>query len=321
MFSDDERRAEVASLGRPELVPGRIAQTDRRWVTVWTADAELRASCTSVAKDAVAGDWVAIDPAESRVERILQRRTAFVRRAARGALAPQTLAANIDLVLCVHGLLPGLSERRLERELVLGHQSGAEVAVVLTKLDLVDGDAAVAAAATARRCAPGSPVHVLSSQTGEGVAELRASFPPECTVSLFGSSGVGKSHLVNALAGAEVQLIGEIRSGDGKGRHTTTAARLIRLDDHLMLLDTPGTRALGLWRSDDGLTATFPEILELSGACRFDDCRHTDEPGCAVIAGVPERIDPERLESFRRLRDELDDLDRDLDEQDRRRPS
>lgn len=314
---DDERRAEVAALGRPELIAGRVARTDRGVVTVWPDRerldvAKLRATCATDGKDVVAGDWVALDPTNHRVEQRLERHTEFVRRSAKGALSAQTLAANMDVVFCIQAMVPGINPRRLERELVLAHQSGADVAVVLTKADLVDD--ALAQQAIAERSAPGVTVHLVSSTEGTGLDALRASLPPGCTVSMFGASGVGKSTLVNAWAGGPVQLIGEVRAGDSKGRHTTSAARLIRLADDLILLDTPGTRALALWEADDGLTATFPEILAASEHCRFDDCRHTDEPGCGVI-GV---VDQDRLESFRRLRDELDELDDQLDDKFRR---
>lgn len=314
---DQQRRAEVEALGRPDLIAGRVARTDRGVVTVWPDRerldiAKLRATCATDGKDVVAGDWVALDPANHRVEQRLERHTEFVRRSAKGALTAQTLAANMDVVFCIQAMVPGINPRRLEREMVLAHQSGAKVAVVLTKADLVDD--ADAQRTIAERSAPGVPVHLVSSTEGTGLDALRASLPVGCTVSMFGASGVGKSTLVNAWAGGPVQLIGEVRAGDSKGRHTTSAARLIRLADDLVLLDTPGTRALALWEADDGLTATFPEILEASENCRFDDCRHTDEPGCGVI-GV---VDRDRLESFRRLRDELDELDEKLDDKFRR---
>ena len=184
-----DRRVEFDALDGHGRVPGRIAQTDRRWVTVWTESGTVRASCTTEAKDVVTGDWVAVDPTAERVEAVMERRTAFVRRAAKGALAPQTLAANMDLVLCVHGMVPGVSPRRLERELVLGHQSGADVAVVLTKSDLVSTDELERQVDVARHVAPGCAVFALSSVDGSGVSDLAASFPPGCTVSLFGSSG------------------------------------------------------------------------------------------------------------------------------------
>lgn len=302
--------------------PGRVVRVDRGEVDVAVgplAGDVARMTMTTAAKDCVAGDWVVADIAQARVDGVAPRVTGFVRRAARGARTAQTLAANMDVVLVVQALEPGLNPRRLERELVLAHQSGAEVAVVLTKTDLAHEADVRAATREAASVAPGCRVLAVSNRAGDGLGELAGVVVPGRTFALLGSSGVGKSSLVNALAGEEIQLEGEIREGDGKGRHTTTAARLVRLADGRLLLDTPGVRALALWESWEGLADTFPEIEELAERCRFADCFHTDEPGCAVIAATEEGdLDPARLDNWRRLREEMEDLDTHLVERERR---
>jgi len=308
--------------GGDPLEAGRIVRVDRGEVDVATGidDGEVvRATNTTAAKDCVAGDWVVFDRSQARVEAIAPRITAFVRRSARGARTGQTLAANMDVVLVVQGLDPGLHVRRLERELVLAHQSGATPLVVLTKTDTVDPSVVASSIAAAEHCAPGSVVVAVSNRNGDGFDRLRELVQPARTFALLGSSGVGKSTLVNSFAGSEIMREGEIREGDGKGRHTTTAARLLYLADGRLLLDTPGVRALALWESWEGLADTFPEIEDAAENCGFADCFHDNEPKCAVIGGVAEgTIDGERLESWRRLRDEMQQLDAHLVDQQRK---
>jgi ribosome biogenesis GTPase len=300
-------------------VPGRVIRVDRGEVDVAVDATEVvRATMSSAAKDCVAGDWVIVDTESSRVVAVAPRRTAFVRRAARGARAPQTLAANMDIVGVCQGLVPGVNLRRLERELVLAHQSGAVPVVILTKADLVGPDEVEAARSAVSVVAGDVEVVVTSSARGDGLDGLRALLAPGVSFALLGASGVGKSALVNALAGKDVMTVGEIRGGDGKGRHTTTSARLLRMADGSLLLDTPGVRALALWDAWDGLAATFPEIARLESQCQFADCFHDDEPGCAVVA-ADAAVSGDRLESWRRLRDEMMDLDDAITEQTRQR--
>jgi ribosome biogenesis GTPase len=290
------------------LSPARVARTDRGVVTLWPAPGvEVRATTTTAAKDLVAGDWAGYDPGTDRVERAVERATAFERQAARGARRAQTLAANMDVVLLVEAAHPKVNERRLERALVLAHQSEATPIVVVTKIDLVrDGDAQAEAA---RSVSPGVDVHPVSNRTGEGLGRLRAALRPGSTVAALGASGVGKSSLVNALAGHEVQLTGGVRRGDAKGKHTTTAAQLIDLGG-LLYIDTPGVRALALCGDGTGLDETFTEIAAAAERCRFDDCTHTTEPGCAVRDAVEAGdIRPERADHYVRLRQVLLALD------------
>ena len=287
------------------LVPARVARTDRGVITVWPRPGvEVRATTTTAAKDTVAGDWVGLDPLIDRVDRILERSSAFVRRGARNSHRPQTIAANMDVVLLVEAADPKVNQQRLERALVLAHQSGAEPVVVVTKIDLTD-DRGNRAVADATEVSGGVDVIAISNTTGRGLDALRSRLTTGTTVAALGASGVGKSSLVNALSGAQVQLTGGVRRGDAKGKHTTTASQLIAVDD-LLIIDTPGIRAIALWGDGTGLDLTFPEIAAAAARCRFDDCQHDNEPDCAVRAGVAAgEIDRRRLDHYLQLWGEL----------------
>ena len=221
------------------------------------------------------------------------------------ALDEQVIAANIDTVFVVHSLTNGPNLRRLERELVLVYESGAMPVVVLTKRDLApevdDAEDAV------RSVAPAVDVIVTSGVTGLGLDALEQYTSGGRTVALIGASGVGKSTLVNRLMGAEVQDTGPVRRGDQRGRHTTTARELIPLSGGGVLIDTPGLRAVSLWDSDAGLSQVFGDIEALAAQCRFSDCAHRTEPGCAVLAAVERgELDADRFEHYVRLDQELD---------------
>jgi ribosome biogenesis GTPase len=213
------------------------------------------------------------------------------------------LAANVDKIWIVHGLDLELNLRRLERYLAVAWDSGASPEIILTKADLVDEPEAWVS--QVETVAVGVPVRVASARDSNSIHVLRDTLSPGSTVTLLGPSGVGKSTLVNLLSEASVAETGEVRSGDRKGRHVTTRRDLYRIPGGALLLDTPGIRELRVWLLDEGLDQTFPDIEELAFDCRFRDCRHEEEPGCAVLEAVESGdLDPERLNSFRKLRAE-----------------
>ena len=282
---------------------GRVARLDRGWATLWSGSGEARTRTAGA--DVAVGDWVVVAEDGERVVAVLDRRSAFVRRAARGARSGQVVAANVDVAALLHALTGRLSDRRLERELVLAFESGAEPVVVLTKADI--GKDVEHSMAAARLIAADVPVVAVSAATGQGVDDVAALAGSGRTVAFLGASGVGKSTLVNALVGTDVQRVGHVRN-DQKGRHTTSAADLVRLPAGGLLLDTPGLRSLGLWTDGEGLDRAFADVATLALRCRFPNCRHQSEPGCAV-RGV---VDSVRIDAYRRLRAELDALDEEL---------
>lgn len=256
----------------------------------------------NIGADVAVGDFVAIDPDGERVAAVLDRHSAFVRRAsfAGSRAEAHTIAANVGTVMLLHGLTSPPNPRRLERELVLAWDSGARPVVVLTKIDLVDDPTPTVAAM--QDVAPGVDVMVASGISGEGVDELRHYADDNATIALLGASGVGKSTLLNSLVGASRQATADVREGDQRGRHTTTASELVRLPSGGWLIDTPGVRAVSLWSSGRGIENAFADVFELMDHCRFRDCKHEDEPDCAVSAAVLDgRLDPRRLESMKRL--------------------
>lgn len=256
----------------------------------------------------VAGDWVAaaVRPAEgsATIHHLLPRRSAFQRKAIGGAHAAQVVAANVDVAFLVASLNADLNPRRIERYLATAWDSGASPVVVLNKADLC-GDAD-ARKAEIEAVAIGVPVHVVSAVTGAGLAELTARFAPGQTAVLLGSSGAGKSSLVNALAGQSLMATQAIREDDARGRHTTTHRQLVLLPNGRLVLDTPGMRELGLWDADAGVATTFADIEALADACRFRDCTHEAEPGCAVQCALADgTLDQGRWRSYRKLQREL----------------
>lgn len=240
---------------------------------------------------------------------VLPRRSAMSRGAVGNASTAQVLAANIDVVWIVHGLDTPANPRRFERYLTAAWESGANPEMVLTKADLTDSLATRIAEVEA--VSIGVPVHVVSSDDPVRVAALQASLRPGRTYALLGPSGSGKSTLINALAHRPLTVTGEVRESDRKGRHTTTRRELFQVSGGALLMDTPGLREFRVWSAEEGLAQTFPEIDALAVSCRFRDCQHQSEPGCAVMAAVESGIlDPERLDSFRKLRAEAAYLER-----------
>ncbi len=289
------------SLGVTEP-PARIARIDRGWSTLSTARAAEAMRVRNIGADVAVGDWVVPDVAHERVDHVLPRKSAFVRRASFDGdrAESHTLAANIDVVMLVHSLVVRANERRVERELVLAFDSGAQPVIVLSKADLCDDPRRTVS--TLRGVAVGLPVHVVSGVTGEGVDELRSYAAGHATIALLGASGVGKSTLINRLLGHDRQLTNDVRFGDQRGKHTTTAAELVPLPGGGWLVDTPGVRAVSLWSSGQGIERAFADIFDAMDRCRFRDCKHEDEPGCAVQAGIADgSIDPARLASMKRL--------------------
>jgi len=296
------------------LEPARVAVEHRGAYLLYNRRGEEAAELAGRLRHAAAergelpavGDWVAATPTDpALINAVLPRRTKFSRMAAtaNGRTIEQVVAANVDTVFLTAGLDGDLNVRRLERYLALGWESGAEPVVVLTKADLCENvDAALL---DVESVAIGVPVHAVSNLTGDGVEELGAYFAPGRTVAALGSSGVGKSSLVNALAGKELMATGDLRA-DGRGRHTTTNRQLLRLPNGGLFLDTPGMRELRLWESEEGLAQTFDDVGAAAARCRFADCSHAQEPGCGVRAALDEgSLAHDRYESWRKLQNEL----------------
>jgi ribosome biogenesis GTPase len=296
---------------------GRVVRVDRGECDVVTRAGPVRVfSDSQRAQDELApvtGDWVEIGHEEGLgpvVRRILPRRTSVRRRDPAERDLEQVLAANADVIAVVHGLDRPLPPGRLERLLVVAHTSGADPLVVLTKADVAppgDDTEAVVRAVAGRVGAEGIDVVVTSVEDGTGLDALRDRLGRGRTLALIGPSGVGKSALVNALVGTEVLETGEVRATDAKGRHTTTARELVLLPgDGGLVLDTPGIRAVGLWEAEDALDLVFGDLEELADTCRFGDCAHRAEPGCAIRAAVDEDgLDGRRVDRYLALVAEL----------------
>lgn len=292
--------------------PGRVSRLDRGWSTVLVphsdlTDDDLRRRVRTqrvrnIGLDVAVGDWVISSVDGERVEHVLARRSGFVRRASfEGARAvSHTIAANIDTVFLCHSFGSPPNQRRLERELVLAFDSGADPVVVLTKADLVDDPEP--GRRELQEVALGVPVLVTSGRGALGIDALSAMAGPGRTVAFLGASGVGKSTLVNAMVGADVQATTEVRGGDQRGRHTTVASQLLAVPSGGWLIDTPGVRALSLWLSGQGIERAFADVFDLMDRCRFRDCKHDQEPGCAVQDAIADgRLDADRFRSLERL--------------------
>ena len=320
-----------AALG---LLPARVAAEHRGAYVLLTPEGEVSAHLAGRFRHTAAsrrqwpavGDWVAFRAAGGGPESgmnihsalthhvihaVLPRRTAFLRAVAGGLSEPQVVAANVDVILIVCALGPDLNLRRIERYLAAARASGAEPGIALTKADLFD-DGAVAAAEV-RAIAGSAPVVLVSSVTGLGRDEVCALTAGSRTMAIVGSSGVGKSTLINRLADEAAQLTASL-GADGRGRHTTTHRELFALPGGGMVLDTPGMRELRLWDADDGVAETFDDVTALAARCRFGDCAHESEPGCAVLAALEDgTLSPSRWGSWVKLQRELHALARRTD--------
>lgn len=302
----------------PGLIPGRVTVGHKGSYAVQTARAELRSQTTgrlrydaaSRADLPAVGDWVALEVTssdEGMIHAVLPRRSKFVRNVAGERVEEQVLAANVDVSFLLAPIDVSVNLRRLERYMTMAWGGGTDPVVVLTKADLSeDVEAAVAEVGDV---AIGLPIYPVDALNGDGVAQLRTHLHGDRTVALFGSSGVGKSTLVNALLGTERQTTRDVR-WDHKGRHTTTRRELIALPGGGLVIDTPGMREIQLWEAGEGLSETFEDIAQLAGECRFNDCRHESEPGCAVRAALRSgALDEGRWGSYLKLQRELQFLE------------
>jgi ribosome biogenesis GTPase len=318
----DERFAAVLATESPGLVPARILSEERGQYLVAGAAGEGPASASgrlrhdaqldpTMAWPAV-GDWVALEPAVAGttpsegghrlIQRVLSRRTAVIRRSPTDRRMPaQVLAANVDVVFVVTSMNADFNLRRLERYLAVAWESGATPVVLLSKSDLADDPAGFQLAAEST--APGVEVIAVSAVTGEGLDQVRTHLGPGRTVVFTGSSGVGKSSIVNALAGAPLLETAAIREDDAHGRHTTTRRQLVRLGGAL-LIDTPGLRELGVL-DGEGVSTAFDDVESVAGTCRFGDCQHRSEPGCAVRAALRDgSLSADRFDAYTKLQRE-----------------
>jgi ribosome biogenesis GTPase / thiamine phosphate phosphatase len=305
---DADWASSFEQLQEDNLSVGRVAAQHRGAYDVWTGDGELRARAAGRlyyehevgAPVPAVGDWVVLQ--ETTITAILPRRSAFVRKRAGVTSDEQVLAANVDTAFLLGGLDDDFSIRRLERYITTTWDSGASPVVVLTKADLC-ADVADAVL-TVESVAIGVPVQPVSNVTGDGIDQLTPHLRAGRTAVLLGSSGVGKSTLLNRLAGEELMRTAAV-APDGTGRHTTTHRELVRLPDGALVIDTPGLRELQFWDGD--VSAAFEDIEQLAAECRFRDCAHAREPGCAVLAAVDDgRLELDRLRSWRKFQRELE---------------
>lgn len=312
----DELQQQFAVHAAAGLIPARVVVQQRGLYEIATRAGVLAATLAGrlayEAEDGdypVTGDWVAAEarPAEgtATIQHVLPRSSSFVRRASGPGLArAQLVAANVDVALLAASMNADLNARRLERYLATAWESGAEPVIVLTKADMCpDVNERMAQIAVV---AMGAPVLAVSAVTGAGLEALRVHLRPGRTAVLLGSSGVGKSTLVNALAGRAQMATQAIREDDARGRHTTTHRELVLLPGGALILDTPGMRELGLWDVGEGMSAAFADIEALAAQCRFHDCRHYSEPGCAIVAALETgALDAARWRAWGKLQREL----------------
>jgi len=306
---DEAWADEFAPYESEGLLPGRVVRVDRGQCDVITADGIVRADTAFVTphdpmRVVCTGDWAAVEPGGNPryVRTCLPRRTAFVRSTSSKRSEGQILAANVDHAIVAVSLAVEVDLGRIERFLALAWESGAQPVVVLTKADLVpDATTLAYLVQDVETTAPGVPVLAVSAMGGDGLDVLVAVVGGGTSV-LLGQSGAGKSTLANALLGEDVMDVRATRDADGKGRHTTTTRNLLALPTGGVLIDTPGLRGVGLWDAETGVGQVFSEIEELAARCRFHDCAHESEPGCAVLAAIASgELGERRLDSYRKL--------------------
>ncbi len=309
--------------GWQNLAPARIAAQHRDLYRAYGEQGELVASVSGSLRSQatgpqdfpVVGDWVVVRPRprerSATIHAVLRRRMQFSRKVAGRVTAEQVAAANVDTAFLMMGLDGDFNLRRLERYLVVTYESGAAPVVLLNKRDLCDAGDLAGKLVAVEAVAPGVPVHAMSATTGDGLDALAPFLAVGRTAALLGSSGVGKSTLINRLLGRDALRTAPVREHDSRGRHTTTQRKLVLLPDGGMIIDTPGMRELQFWSAADGANTAFADVSEIAAGCRFHDCSHRAEPGCAVLQAVGQgQLDAGRLENFHKMRAELAALER-----------
>ena len=310
--------------GWENAVPARVVAQQRKFWRVagdfsecWAeASGKLRLAADEGAHWPAVGDWVVVElhgaDTTAAIQEVLPRRSKFVRKLPGKKMEEQVIAANVDTALLVSALDDDFNPRRVERYLAQCWESGAKPVIVLNKADACEE--ARGKAAEMERVAIGTGVCVVSARTGQGFGELEEFLRPGETLVLLGSSGVGKSTIANRLLGQTVQEVRPVRESDSRGRHTTTTRELFVLPGGALLMDTPGLREMQLWDAEHGVAQAFADIDSLAAQCRFGDCRHEAEPGCAVLAALSAgTLDPVRVENRRKLLREQEFLRRKMD--------
>lgn len=298
-------------------IPGRVASAIREHFVVWTEAGEVEAHVAgqlrySESEWPCVGDWVVLRPDAPVIERVLGRKTKLSRKQPGKQLREQVLAANLDVLFIVSGLDRDYNPRRIERYLMLAGESGARPVILLNKIDLIDelGLELNAIVSETRRLSVDAAVLPLSAVSGQSLDVVPTFLSPGETAALIGSSGVGKSTIVNRLLGEDLQRTQAVRPGDDRGRHTTSSRELFRMAGGWLLMDLPGLRELQLWTDAEQLDHSFDDIQDLAQSCRFRDCSHRSEPGCAVRNGG---IEPARLANYQKLQREVAYLERKSD--------